>query len=121
MEVMGATIVDARGRRVPLVRTLTIMSRGDPGRNERLAAASQGHRDPPTRREIVRAVTWGLVMLPILLVAALLPSGLAFGTSLPWWAQILAAIPIGAVPVLGTLFLVRRIAGERLAKDWVRA
>lgn len=121
MALIAATVVDSRGRRVSLVHATTVLTRGDRERLARIAAVSGGPRQPITKREFVRGVVCGVMVIPLFVALALVPSMLAFRTSLPWWAQLLASMPLGAMPALLTLFVVRRAAGDRIARDWIRA
>lgn len=116
-----ASIVDARGRRVPLIPTLSSMERGDADRVARLTAASRCPRDPPTPAQWAQGIVYGLIALPVLLAGSLLPPYIAFHLSMPWWARILVAIPGGVLPALATIFIIRRLAGQAMARDWARA
>lgn len=115
------SVVDARGRRVPLVQSLTTIANGDPDRAARLNAVARMPKAPPTAAQWLKGIAYGALWLPVLAGAALLPAWLAFRTSLPWWAQIMAAIPIGALPALAIIFVTRRIAANAIARDCVRA
>lgn len=116
--VAGMRIVDARGRRVPLVPASAHFNRSDASRIDRFRAASRIPGEPPTRREVMRGILWGLVAAPMLLAAALMPAFLAFRTGLPPWAQLIAVVPMGALPALVTVVLTRRVAGHRIARTW---
>jgi hypothetical protein len=115
------TITDHRGRRVPLVPYELTSFVDDPQRTARLSATSHLARQPVTAREVRRGIGYGLLVLPVMLIGALAPSWLAFGLKLPWWAMILAAIPLGAIPAILTIFLVRRTAVDRIAHSYIAA
>ena len=57
----------------------------------------------------------------MLLVAALAPAWMAFGLKWPWWGQILSAIPIGVIPSLVIIAVIRRVAGGYVARCYLYA
>lgn len=116
------SIKDDRGRRVPLVASAMLEPPAeDESRRARLSRA--GHAPPvrPSLREILRGLGYGLVAIPVLLLAALAPAYLAFRTPLPWWAQIAIASLIGVLPALVTAQIARRIAAKSIAEVYARA
>lgn len=115
------TVVDDRGRRHPLASSDITPGGGDPERAERLRRASLGPREPVSRTEIVRGIRCGLLAIPVLIAAALVPAFVAFKTNLPWWGKILVPIPASVVATLLMIALVRRVAPRRIARDMVRA
>ncbi len=116
------TIRDDRGRRVLLVTDRSFEGPGNDGSSRtRLARAKWGPTARPGLGEVVRGIAYGLMALPVLLIAALAPAYLAFRTPLPWWAQIAIASLIGVLPALVTAQLARRIAAKRIAEVYARA
>lgn len=120
------TVIDDRGRRWPLVTASDLIgvqaaARRDAERSRRYEAAARMPNEPVTAGEVARGIAWGLLALPLMLAAALAPSWLTFGASLPWWASILCAIPIGALPAIIVIALTRRVAAQRLARFTARA
>lgn len=114
------TVVDDRGRRVPLAPSEIVPTGASSDRSARMARAARS-REPTTRAEIVRGVLFGLAALPVMLVAALAPVWIAIRTGWPWWLKILSGLPMGILPALITIFMVRRVAPQRLARQHVRA
>ncbi len=122
MPIGRTTILDDRGRRVPLVEHEWQLPFGEEAlRSARLREASRVAPPRPTAGEIRRGVVLGAVALPLLLASALLPAYLAFGIRAPWWVTILAALPMGALPALATVFIARRAASRRIARVYIRA
>ena len=122
MGVWRPTIVDASGRRVPLLpHDWGEAFRGDRERAARIHRASLGPSPKPRRAEWLRGIGFGLLALPVLLGAALLPAYLTFRLHLPWWGLALAVIPMGLLPAAVTVWLARRISAERIARLMLRA
>lgn len=120
--MLHASLLDDRGKRVHLVDyTESVRAGADPQRNARIKAVVSGKQPPPTAREIRQGVIYGLIALPVMLVAALAPAYIAFNTGLPWWGKVLAAVPMGLLPSMVTIALVRRIAAARIARGYTRA
>lgn len=120
--VFRATITDDRGRHVPLVPGESKPDlRAHPDRARRLRAINRMPSQPVSRRDVSRGIGYGLLVLPVLLVAALAPAWMAFGVKWPWWATILAAIPIGTLPALIILFFVRHVAAGHIARSYLLA
>jgi len=114
-------ITDDRGLRVPLVAHEPGVALGSDERSARLRAASAEPRGRPTREEIIKGIFYGVVVLPVLVVASLAPAWLAFRTSLPTWAQIGIMSLTGVLPALVTVFVARRVGARRIARTYVKA
>lgn len=119
---LAATVLDARGREVPLVPhdwKLHFLRDTDVGR--RLRASSDLESRRTTGYDMRRGIAFGILALPILLIGACAPAFLAFSLKWPLWLMLLAAIPLGILPALVTIFVVRRAAARRIANVYAHA
>jgi len=115
------TVTDDRGRSVPLAPTEILPDGGEGERAARLKVAARAPREPTTRAEILRGVVFGLLAGPVMIFVTIAPAWLAISARWPWWATLVACIPMVACPALVTIFVVRRVTPQRLAQHQVRA
>jgi hypothetical protein len=119
---LAATVLDARGREVPLVpHDFRLHLARDTEMGHRLRASSNLPKEGPTRTEIRRGIGFGVLALPLMLMGALAPAYMAFSLKWPLWLMLLAAIPLGAIPALVTIFVARRTSGRRIAQVYAHA
>ncbi len=119
---LEATVLDARGREVPLVpHNVQLHLARDTEMGRRLRASSTLPKEKPTGSEIRRGIGYGILAIPLLLVGALAPASMAFSLKWPLWLMLLAAIPLSVIPALVTLFVARRAAGQRIARVYAHA
>lgn len=119
---LAATAVDARGRRVSLVpHDLKLHLSRDTEMGRRLRASSHIPLERTKSSDIRRGVLFGLLALPLLLVAALAPAFMSFQWKWPLWLMLLAAVPLGLIPPIVTIFVMRRTMGGRLARVYAHA
>lgn len=120
--MLQATILDDRGKRVPLVpHEPGVLLDQKSERVRRLRAAWNLPRERPARREIMRGVLWGLAALPVLLAAPIAPVWFAFNMRWPWWGTTLATLPMALLPALVTVFITRRLGAKRIARCYRHA
>ena len=119
---MTVTITDDRGTRVPLVPLEWLMpGKGERGRRRARLMRASAYQPQITRREVRRTLAYGLLLVPLVLIAAAAPAFFAFGTSWPWWVRALGIVPGALLPAVMTLFLARRVSTERIAEIYQRA
>jgi hypothetical protein len=119
---LAATVLDARGRQVPLVpHDWKLHFLRDTDMGHRLRASSDLVREKTTGLDIRRGIAFGILALPILLLAASAPAYLAFSLKWPLGLMLLAAIPLGVLPALVTIFVVRRATTRRIANVYAHA
>lgn len=115
-------ITDDRGRRVPLTPPeLLLPGVGDADRRLRLLAATDRPRPAVTRREVRRGLAYGLMALPVFLAVGVAPVLLTSYVRPALWVRFLVMIPLGALPALLTLLIIRRVAPERIATTYLWA
>lgn len=119
MPILRAVITDADGRRVPLVPLERLGVESE--RRRRFDRARRHPAPRPDRADFMRGVGYGVLALPVLLAAALAPVYVAFQWPAPWWGRIVAMLPMTVLPAVVTIWLVRRVAGERIARLYVLA
>ena len=119
---------DARGRRCRLVSGwLAVRGVGDAesaikkDKRARLARAGSEESVLPTWREVRRALPYVALCLPLFALAVLAPSMMSFKMRLPLWAMMLGAVPLGMIPVVVSVFVIRRAGAERIARVHARA
>jgi hypothetical protein len=115
MGVFSATVKDARGRVVPLVREHALSAATRERRRRLMQSAKPVN---PTLRE---GVLIGLCMLPVILVAAMVPVTVTSGLRLPMGAAILVGALTGLVVPTAMVYVVRRVQAGRLARAYVQA
>lgn len=137
-EVLPAMVKDARGRRCRLVSGWMAVGGprfsgggggsgggGEDGikrdKRERLSRAALEESIWPSRGELARALPYVVLCLPLFALAAFAPALMSFKLRLPLWAMMLAAVPLGMIPAIVTVFVIRRAGAERIARVHVRA
>ncbi len=122
MRSLRPTIIDDRGKRVPLVNhDWRAYLGGDAERMNRIKAAASVESWRPSAQELRRVAMFCLFMLPAILVGALAPAFITSRTWLPRWAQFLVILSTAVLPALISVFVVRRVLAQRIARSHVRA
>lgn len=119
MALLHVSILDDRGRRVPLVSYELPLGK-DP-RAARLRAAAAVPRESPTRGEVVRSLIADSVILPVTLCAALAPAYVAFNWNWPWWAQLLAVAFMIVLPGAIVFVFARRVGARHIVRVYRHA
>lgn len=107
-------IKDATGRQVPLVP----LEWGCPGtegaaRQARVTKAAQNVKMQMPPSHVLKSVAY---LAPVVILISCVPAAMSFWWRAPWWVTIAAAIPIGVVPSIVTILVLRHIGAAQIAE-----
>ncbi|MFO0858430.1 MAG: hypothetical protein U0640_13875 [Phycisphaerales bacterium] len=123
--MLRATIKDDRGKTFPLAKTEFFIpgltSNQDAERRDRLILAQNAMEGTVTKRELFEGIGLALLLSPIIIGTAQIPAMMSFKLKWPWWAMLLATIPQAAMPLILSIWFMRRVAGNRIVRLYKRA
>ncbi len=117
------TVVDDRGKRVPLMRNDLRSRRAmDTKQRTRLDHAAREQLEVAlTRTELMRMAGFLVLVLSVPLMVSVVPPRLRSITRLPWWAAFTICFCVAIAMILALFRLAHRVAPGRIMRTYIRA